>query len=156
MLTKAATVACVCCIACSIFSMFAPFGRMKKTVNLILGLFLISSMIIPFISLFSNLTSQLTIEQSVPKFSTPDEYEYENLVLNTTADNLVKVANELLLSEGIQAENIELSIKKNEENSIYISSINIYITQKYSDRVQDIDDIIQRNMSKKPEIIYCE
>ena len=40
-LKNTSVVVCVCCVVCSILSVIAPAGRMKKTINLVFGLFLI-------------------------------------------------------------------------------------------------------------------
>jgi hypothetical protein len=81
---------------------------------------------------------------------------YEEEVLNKTAENLVVVANDLLISENIVAENIEVAIKKSDNNSIYISTINIYINETNSVKTETIKRIIERNMSKEPVVIVNE
>ena len=50
-LKSSSIVISVCCIVCSMLSVIAPMGRMKKTVDIVLSVFLLSSMIIPIVSL---------------------------------------------------------------------------------------------------------
>lgn len=154
MLSKMSVIVCVCCIVCSIISMFVPLGRMNKTLNLVLGLFLLTSIIIPVVSLFSGLSSEISLNFSDISQSTSADIDYDKLVLNTTADNLVKAADELLKNEDVNAKNITLSLKKTEDNSIYISDIVIYITKEYMHREDDIKKIVSTNMSKEPVIVY--
>lgn len=154
MLSKMSVIVCVCCIVCSIISMFVPLGRMNKTLNLVLGLFLLTSIIIPVVSLFSGLSSEISLNFSDISQSTSADIDYDKLVLNTTADNLVKAADELLKNEDVNAKNITLSLKKTEDNSIYISDIVIYITKEYMYREDDIKKIVSTNMSKEPVIVY--
>lgn len=151
-----AVTVCVCCIACSIIGIIAPSGRMKKILNLVLGAFLAVSMIIPFIGLSDSFSKDMYFETSEFLSADIDEKEYEKLVLNKTADNLVLAANDLLLSEDIKVDNIEIGIKKSDTNSIYISKINIYISDKEKDKAEKIKSIITRNMSKEPVIIISE
>ena len=155
-LRSSAVIACVCCIACSIISVIAPSGRMKKTINLVLGLFLLCSMVVPFVGLFTSASADFSIEDYGIELDTEDSAEYESLVLSETANNLVKAANELLLSEGITAENIKVTIKKTEDDSIYISSIYIYINNDDKSKVEEIKRIIESNMTKEPVIIISE
>ncbi len=136
--------------------MLAPLGRMKKLVNLVLGLFLILSMLVPVVSLFKYNKNELTIEDSGLEYDVSQEESYNTLVLNQTADNLVQAANNLLLSEDIKADNIKISLKKTDNNSIYISSINIYVSKEYKNRAEDIIKIIGSNMSKDPVVILNE
>lgn len=154
-LKSASMIACVCCIACSVVSLITPMGRMRKTVNLILGLFIICSMLIPVVGLVTTKETEFSLEESVFENMNSEE-EYEKLVLNETADNLVKAANDLLLSENIEAENISIGIKRTESDSIYISRINIYINKDYENMVEDIKRIISINMSKEPVVIIIE
>lgn len=148
-------IACVCCIACSIISLIAPLGRMKKTVNLVLGLFWICSMLVPVVGLLSTENPEINIDDYVYD-SSYSEADYEKLVLNETADNLVIATNNLLLAENIAVENIEIGIKKSDTNSIYISRINIYINNDLESEVEKIKRIISTNMSKEPVVIVSE
>lgn len=154
-LRSASVIACVCCIACSVVSLIAPLGRLRKTVNLILGLFLICSMLIPFAGLFTTDIPDFNIDEQYYDASI-SEKEYEKLILNATADNLVVAANDLLISENITAENIEIGIKKSDNNSIYISRIYIYISKDSESKIDDIKRIISTNMSKEPVVIVSE
>lgn len=155
-LRSAAVIVCICCIACSIISLVAPLGKMKKIVNLVLGMFMICSMIIPVVGLFDSFSADFELDESTVEYNTDTSNVYNQLVLNQTADNLVIAANNLLQSEGITAENIEIGLKKSDNNSIYISMINIYISRQDENRAQDITKIISSNMSKEPVIIINE
>ncbi len=154
-LRSAAVIACVCCVACSVISLVAPLGRMRKTVNLILGLFIICSMLIPLVGVFTTDVPDLNLEEQYYDKSFSKE-EYEKLVLNETADNLVVAANDLLISENIVVDNIEIGIKKSDNNSIYISRIYIYISKDSESKVDDIKRTISSNMSKEPVVIISE
>ncbi len=154
-LMSASVIACVCCIACSVISLIAPLGRMRKTVNLIMGLFLVCSMLIPLVGLIKTDIPDLNIDEQYYVESLSED-EYEEMILNKTADNLVVAANELLLNENIKADNIEIAIKKSDSNSIYISRIYIYISRDIDSKVDAIKRIIFTNMSKEPVVIVIE
>lgn len=113
-------------------------------------------MTLPVIGLFSVKNYEFNTEEYSIESQTASNDEYERLVLTTTAENLVKAANELLLSNDIHAENIEIRIKKTEDNSIYISNIYIYISKELEYKTEEIKRIIGSNMSKEPVIIVSE
>ncbi|MBQ6153429.1 MAG: stage III sporulation protein AF [Ruminococcus sp.] len=154
-LNTAATTLCVCCIVCSLFSMLIPQERTKKTLNLVLSLFLICSLILPVKTLLSDISVDLEIEDAVGDYSFTQE-DYDRMVMKQTADNLVLCADNLLQNEGIKAENIRLSLKISEQGSIYVSNIIIYISEDLENRKQDIEAVIYRNFSKEPKIIVEE
>lgn len=151
-----AVITCVCSIACSVISVIAPTGRMKKTVNLILGMFLLCSMAVPVVGLLSTSSYDFEIDEQSLNLEADNSGEYESLVLRKTADNLVKATNDLLLSNDIEADNIRVGIKKTDDNSIYISSIYIYISKEYEPKSEKIKSIIGSNMTKEPVIIVSE
>lgn len=136
-------------------STVVPLHNMKKIADLVLGLFLVCSAVLPVIGLLSyaDYYTDLKMEETI----SVEDYEdsYNELILNSTAENLVKATDNLLLSEDIKAENIKIGIKKNDDNSIYISTLIIYITKDYENRIQDIQKIIGSNMSKEP-VVICE
>lgn len=113
-------------------------------------------MIIPIIGLFDSFSADFELDESVAQYSDNADDVYSQLVLNKTADNLVLAADNLLKNEGITADNIELALKKTDNNSIYISSVVIYISKQYEHRAQDISKIIGSNMLKEPVIIVNE
>ena len=129
---------------------------MKKTLNLILGMFLLCSMVVPLIGLFSTTSYEFDFDEYSMDVKQDSNSDYESLVLTQTADNLVIAANDLLLSSDIEADNIRVDLKKTDDNSIYISSIYIYINKDYEDKAEEIKRIIGSNMSKEPVIIISE
>lgn len=155
-LRESANFVCICLIACSILGVIAPLNRMRKIVNLLLGVFIITSLLIPALSFADMLSTDFTLDEQAVDTNHDSQYQYEQMVLEQTADNLVSCANNLLLQEDIVAENIEIFIKKTDNNSIYISGVNIYISKEYEHRAQDIRKIIGTNMSKEPVIIVSE
>ncbi len=155
-LSSVSVTACACCVACCILSLIFPDGTMKKTLNLVMGAFLICSMLIPIIGGVKAISFEYQTDDK--SFSVDEDYSqiYEEEVLTKTAENLVVVANDLLKSENIVAENIKVGIKKSDNNSIYISTINIYISESDTDKIDSIKRIIERNMSKEPVVIVNE
>lgn len=163
-LKTSAVIVCLCCVVCSIVSLIIPTGRMKKTVSLVLGMFLLCSTIIPIKGLFDtfskrDITSKDIIQSNENTIITENDFnesDYNKAVLKKTADNLVTIADNLLKNEGIKAENIKISLNVTDDNSIYIADIIIYITNEYKDKVQTIRKIIYSNMSKDAEIVIDE
>ena len=146
---------CACCIVCSLLTLLIPQERMKKTLNLVLSLFLLCSLILPVQSLLSNIQMEYDVQEFDQEYSFSQE-EYHKAILQKAADNLVLCADNLLRKEGIEADNIRLSLKISEGESIYVSNIIIYISRDTENRKQDIESIIYRNFSKEPKIIIEE
>ena len=103
----------------------------------------------------SDIKLDYEINNKYSDFSFSQE-EYNKAIMQKTADNLVLCADHLLKNEGIEADNIRLSLKISEGASIYVSNIIIYISRDIDNRKQDIESIIYRNFSKEPKIIIEE
>ena len=155
-LNTSAVTACVCCIACSVLSMLFPLSVTKKTVSLVMGAFMICSMLIPLIGVISSFKADYEDSDEIVEYDVNYEAQFEKEVLTQTAENLVIVTNDLLSSEGIAPEDIKISIGKSDNNSIYISSIYIYITEQDREKTDYIKNLISRNMSKEPVVIVNE
>ncbi len=155
-LSQAGVTACACCIACSVLSLVFPNGAMKKTLNLIMGAFLICSILIPVIGGVKALSFEYQTETDGLSINEDYEEMYEEEVLTKTAENLVVVTKDLLNSENITPDNIEIGIKKSDNNSICISTLNIYINETDRDKAETIKRIIEMNMSKEPVVIVNE
>ena len=136
--------------------MLFPLTVTKKTVSLVMGAFMICSMLIPLIGVISTFTMDYKQGEGVMHYDNDYEAEFEKEVLTETAENLVIVTNDILSAEGISPQDIKISIGKSDNNSIYISSIYIYITEQDKERVEHIKNIIIRNMSKEPVVIINE
>lgn len=151
-LSEFSYVVSVCCVACAILSLLFQTGRMSKILSLVLSLFVLCSMIVPFVSVKRCFNMDFDIEQYKPDLSVYNK-DYNDLVLSQTADNLVRFTDEILHSEGISADNIKLSLKLTEDNSIYVSSVIIYINKDYQDKIYKITDLVSENLLKEPEIV---
>ena len=144
------TVGCIC-TAISLLSVLVPQKRTGRLMSMVIGVFFIGSL----------LTSILTGVQSadIPDISEydiavpdHDEREYRDIVAQTTADRLTQALKELLLNEGIEVQDIRLTLKISDEGRIYASRVVIYISKAYEPRVGDVKTIIYRNISKEPDI----
>ena len=143
------TICCVC-IAVSILSALIPQKRTVKIMSFAIGLFIISSVLTAAAGIeIPNIDISDTEKYNVRDYG---EKDYNDEAVQLTADNLVQALNEILLSEGISAEDIRLSLKISDDGRIYASHVVIYINKAYLSRVNDIKSIVYGNLSKEPEI----
>lgn len=142
---------CYTCIAVSIISLLVPQKRTRRVMGFVIGLFFISTMT----SAVAEQVDQIQlseIEQEeiiIPEYS---EEDFDNEIAQMTADNLTSALNELLLNEGIQTQNIQLTLKISDKGRISVVRAVIYINEADRSRTSDIRSIIYRNIAKEPEI----
>lgn len=153
-LSQLALTLCYLSLAVTVISLFIPQKRTRKIFGFVIGLFIVASIVL----CIRNLT--LPDEIDIPDIGDSVESEfsegdYQDRVLQQTAENLVSATDELLRSEGIEAEDIRLSLKISDAGRIYVNRVVIYINEADSRRRQEIKNIISRNLSKEP-LVYVK
>ena len=153
-LSQLALTLCYLSLAVTVISLFIPQKRTRKIFGFVIGLFIVASIVL----CVRNLT--LPDEIDIPDIgdsveSNSFEGDYQDRVLQQTAENLVSATDELLRSEGIEAEDIRLSLKISDAGRIYVNRVVIYINEADSLRRQEIKNIISRNLSQEP-LVYVK
>lgn len=142
---------CAVGVSVSMASVLIPQKRTKRTLGFVLGLFVLVSVIGAVRSVIDDIhidTSMISSE-GLPTYS-EDEYNAE--AARRTADILVTAVDDLLREDGITADDIRITVRISDEGRIYADRIVVYIDEQYRDRKQDISEIIERNLSKEPDI----
>ena len=145
---------CYLSVAVTVISLFLPQKRTRKIFSFVIGLFVICSLIACVRGATVDLHSdgfdlkKITVPES-------DTEGYNELIRQTTAENLVSAVDELLRSEGIEAKDIQISLKISDEGRIYVADAVIYISEADLFRKQEIRNIIYGNLSKEPRV-YVE
>lgn len=142
---------CLVSIAVCIFSVLIPQKRTAKIMSFVIGLFLTAAILSSIIANSEEISLDISeLEKyKLPEYSQDD---YNDTAIQMTADNLTSALNELLKNEGINADDIKLTLKITDKGRIYASRVVIYINEEDYLRRSDIKSIIYRNLSKEPEI----
>jgi hypothetical protein len=142
---------CYTCIAVSIISLLVPQKRTRRVMGFVIGLFFISTMT----SAVAEQVDQIQLSEieqeeiTIPEYS---EEDFDNEIAQMTADNLTSALNELLINEGIQAQDIQLTLKISDKGRISVVRAVIYISEQDIHKTPTIKSIVYRNISKEPEI----
>lgn len=150
-LSSAAVAVCCVCASVGILSALIPQKRTAKIMSFVIGLFMTVTLISAVCSAGITLSD---VELSDEAYDIP-EYSEDDLneaAVRLTAEQLTGELNELLLSEGIRAEDIGVSLKITDEGRIYAQRVVIYISKAFASRREEIKSIVYRNLSKEPEI----
>lgn len=150
---SAVTIAiCASALICTVVMNFVSDGGTRKIINIVLGAFVICSMIIPVKNLvtgISNSPAEITAPEELT--ATADE-AYSKQIVSQTRANLESALKDLLLQNNIEISSCEIILSLTDENSIIISSISIYINQEYTQYADTIDEIVFQNFSVHPNI----
>ncbi len=146
-------VVCSSALICTLLSNFITDGSTKKIVNLILGAFIICSMILPVKNAIQQFEINIDEYQQKEVYSATDDEAYSREVIKHTRANLENTLNDFLLQNGVKVNDCKIILSVTEENSIIISSISIYISKDYTQYTDLISEITMQNFTVMPSII---
>ena len=144
---------CASALICTLVSNFVTDGSTKKIVSLVLGAFIICSMIVPIKNAVNGISEEIAeMDVSDSAVSTDDE-AYSREILKQTRSNLESALRDLLLQNGVEINSCEIILALTDDNSIIISSVRIYISKEYTQYSDLISEITFQNFSVQPNII---
>lgn len=152
-ITTTAVTLCACCVLCSVIGMIAPNGGSKKIFSLILGVFLLCSVIMPIKNAVTEFRSNIESYEQYDNLEYFANTELEEKVIKQTGDNLVISLNELYRQNSLSPKNITASVSKDENNNIIIDEICIYISNEDLVNTQKYKSITEENAKITPKII---
>ncbi len=152
-LSAVAAVICASSLICTLVSTFVSENSTKKIINLVLGAFIVCSLIIPVKNAFGDFNLNLSRYESSNGVSASYDEAYEKQVVNQTKANLEKTLEQILEQSSIKIKSCEIFLSVKDDNSIIISSISIYISKEYTPYSDSISSITQHNFGVKPNVI---
>lgn len=148
--TVAVTVCCASLI-CALVSNFVSDASVKRVLNLVLGAFVICSLILPVRAAVNGIRDGLSGISDHPS-ATADESAYNDKIVAETRKNLERTLDALLEQNGIRPNGTEIILSVGDDNSIIISQVRIYIDEG-SCRTELITELTVQNFGIIPNII---
>lgn len=144
---------CASALICTLVSNFVTDGSTKKIVSLVLGAFIICSMIVPIKNAVNGFNEEIADTDISDSAVSTDDEAYSREVLRQTKVNLESALRDLLLQNGIEINSCEINLALTDDNSIIISSVSIYISKEYTQYTDLISEVTFQNFSVQPNII---
>ena len=144
---------CASALICTLVSNFVTDGSTKKIVSIVLGAFIICSMIVPIKNAVNGFNEEIAEPDISDSAVSTDDEAYSREVLRQTKVNLESALRDLLLQNGVEINSCEIILALTDDNSIIISSVSIYISKEYTQYSDLISEITFQNFSVQPSII---
>lgn len=145
----------VCCasLICALVSNFVSDSSVKRVLNLVLGAFMVCSLIFPVKSAVQGIREEISeSSQTAVQSATVDEAQYNRQIVAETRKNLENTLTALLNQNGIYPESVEVILSVKHDKSIIISRIGIYIDQSCT-QTDKILELTAQNFGITPNII---
>lgn len=144
---------CASALICTLVSNFVTDGSTKKIICLVLGAFIICSMIVPIKNAVNGFSEEIAETDISDLAVSTDDEAYSREILKQTRKNLESALKDLLLQNGVEINSCEIILAVTDDNSIIISSVSIYISKEYTQYSDLISEVTFQNFSVQPNII---
>ena len=144
---------CASALICTLVSNFVTDGSTKKIICLVLGAFIICSMIVPIKNAVNGISEEIAETDISDSAVSTDDEAYSREILKQTRKNLESALKDLLLQNGVEINSCEIILAVTDDNSIIISSVSIYISKEYTQYSDLISEVTFQNFSVQPNII---
>ena len=144
---------CASALICTLVSNFVTDGSTKKIICLVLGAFIICSMIVPIKNAVNGFREEIAETDIADSAGSTDDEAYSREILKQTRKNLESALKDLLLQNGVEINSCEIILAVTDDNSIIISSVSIYISKEYTQYSDLISEVTFQNFSVQPNII---
>ena len=144
---------CASALICTLVSNFVTDGSTKKIISLVLGAFIICSMIVPIKNAVNGFSEEIAETDIADSAVSTDDEAYSREILKQTRKNLESALKDLLLQNGVEINSCEIILAVTDDNSIIISSVSIYISKEYTQYSDLISEVTFQNFSVQPNII---
>ena len=144
---------CASALICTLVSNFVTDGSTKKIICLVLGAFIICSMIVPIKNAVNGFSEEIAETDISDSAVSTDDEAYSREILKQTRKNLESALKDLLLQNGVEINSCEIILAVTDDNSIIISSVSIYISKEYTQCSDLISEVTFQNFSVQPNII---
>lgn len=148
-----AAIICVSALVCSFVSIAVPQGSTKKVMNIVLGVFILCTMIIPIKNVVENFSLEISVADSAEDLTASADEAYNNAVISETKSILESNLKSVLCQKNINIEDAEINLSVDENGGIYIDSICIYILKKDENLTSEIIAITKGKYEIVPEVV---
>lgn len=146
-------VICSSSLICTLVLNFVNDGSTKKILNLVLGAFIVCSLIVPVKNALGDFEVNVSQYQSAETLTSTSDEAYSKEIVNLTKENLEQTLTDILAQNNITINRAEIILSITDNNSIIISQAGIYISKEYTQYADLISNITLQNFGVVPSII---
>ena len=151
-LYSVAAAVCASAVIVALLSHFVTDGGTKKLLSLVMGAFVVCSMLLPVVNAVRGLSADFS-EIAEAQQPTADEEAYNRQILAQTKANLEAALTDLLAQNGISVRRAEIVLALTDENRVIISQITVTVSEEFAAREWQIKRVTEQNFSITPTIL---
>lgn len=139
-------------LAAGILQYLMPSGSMEKVTRLVIGAFVICSILVPI----GKLAKQADVQAFAQENSALPNVQYQNMVNKQTLDAAQAAVRTVVIAslaeKGIPCKNVALSMDTNEDGRISITKVFVSLDQKDLSRIQETKKLLEQELGLTTEV----
>lgn len=139
-------------LAAGILQYLMPSGSMEKVTRLVIGAFVICSILVPV----GKLVKQADVQAFAQGNSILPNVQYQDTVYKQTIDAAQAAVRTVVIAslteKGIQCKNVALSMDTNEDGRISITKVFVSLDQKDLSRIQETKKLLEQELGLTTEV----
>lgn len=144
---------CFTSVLCTIIEVLVPSGKMEKMFRLVLGAFMLCAILIPLKTTVDNINFDTKKNENI----TSDKSKLKSTIENQTKENAKKkiksMIEEILLSQNIKAEKINIIMDTKQDNCISIKKIEVFLARGDEDKKDMIKEMLLKKLELKIDVV---
>ena len=144
---------CGCALICVLASGFVTDGGVKRVLSLVMGAFIVASLVLPIQNAVRSVSLSLESSASPDEVIASSDEIVQRRVLAQTAENLEKTLGALLLQNGVEIRDCEVILADAGERGIIISQICIYLDKDDQQSAQIVREVTCSGFGIEPLIL---
>lgn len=143
-----AMIICFVSVICTIVEMMVPSGKMEKMFKLIIGIFMLCSILIPLKNTISNISFDIKKSKNFIKDESKLKDIIDNQTETTAKENIKSIIKNFLDAKDIKPEKINIIMDTKQDNCISIKKIEVFLVRGDESK----KDMIKKELEQKLEI----
>lgn len=143
-----AMIICFVSVICTIVEMMVPSGKMEKMFKLIIGIFMLCSILIPLKNTISNISFDVKKSKNFIKDESKLKDIIDNQTETTAKENIKSIIKNFLDAKDIKPEKINIIMDTKQDNCISIKKIEVFLVRGDESK----KDMIKKELEQKLEI----
>lgn len=139
---------CIVSVVCTVIEILFPKGKMEKIFKVVLGVFLLCSLLIPLKNVLKNINFNAKKHENFIKDSSKLKSTIDDQAQNAAQKNLKGTIQKILEQKSIKPEKINVIMDTNQESCISIRKIEVFLSRGDENK----KDIVKNELEKKLEL----
>lgn len=144
---------CLISVICTIVEVLFPSGKMEKIFKVVLGIFMLCSLLVPLKNIFKN----INFDTKKPEISVKDSGKLKSATDEqarlAAKKNLERIIKNLLEEKSIKPEKINIIMDTNSESSILIKKIEIFLARGDESKRESVKNELEKKLELKIDVV---